>query len=149
MCVIFFVAIREDGMPGGRNKSIGPVQVTTVFFSSESRPSSIPSPFPRSTSRVSTRCAIRTCMHGDVPSTIVSERIRTRRPRSLNTLISLAECLRFKATARLNAPSCHSSHSLSISLIISLCLGSFIFPACARAPSERALNSHIEQNALL
>lgn len=26
------VAIREDGMPGGRNKSIGPVQVNHVLY---------------------------------------------------------------------------------------------------------------------
>ena len=28
-----FSAIREDGMPGGRNKSIGPVQVGNIFLS--------------------------------------------------------------------------------------------------------------------
>ena len=28
-----FLAIREDGMPGGRNKSIGPVKVTNDFTS--------------------------------------------------------------------------------------------------------------------
>lgn len=29
--VLCFSAIREDGMPGGRNKSIGPVQVPITF----------------------------------------------------------------------------------------------------------------------